>query len=1266
MADEKVTDSASGQTSDVPDTDASKNGSPSSSGDKGKGKAVDAGKAPSKSRPTIELSTKAAQALMESNPALKGEFAGLDEEKAAEMMRKMDISELLAGLAVNPKNQKDMASYKFWQTQPVIRFDDKGEIVDGPIKEIDIETVSKTPGPLIDGFEWVTLNLNDDRETQELYELLTDHYVEDDSAMFRFNYSKDFLNWALKAPGWTSEWHVGVRASKSRKLVAAICGIPIEISVRGKKIKSVGIDFLCVHKKLRAKRLAPVLIKEITRRCYLRGVFQAVYTVGIVLPTPISSCRYYHRALDWLKLYEVGFSGLPTGSTKARQVARNQLPSETSTPGLRPMQVKDISAVSNLMNRYMERFDLSQTFSEEEIKHLFINGERTSETVVYSFVVEEQDTHQITDFVSFYSLESSVIQNEKHSNVRAAYLYYYASETAFAEKEKGLKERLQLLINDALIIAKKEKFDVFNALTLHDNPLFLEKLKFGAGDGQLHYYLFNYRTAPIAGGVDSNNEPDERKRYGVVNTVTRLSRDLASFQAEFLDKATTRNKRGNTRGRQDIGHTNAREGRRTRAAEKPPTDVNSHNYRNVDFGTSTVYTTVTMGAGHSTDSREHGASPEEMSQVLARRFASKCFTPLELAHLKDNFNSLALKQGDIQYWNEVVLSKFLGIPDGDSRLGNKALDAGPVIFRMVSYLGAFPFQNTLAPSVLTFDAMVKVIVLLTERYGKVLRRGRKDRIKLLFGSMADVGRKGDVANLNNPPTDEKPGSSPSESRIQSYDPGFSIDKPSNDDEGEHDDDDLVLAALESLDAIEVFKHDQRIDRTVYEAHISVDTFQRLLMLLVVLSPLRADEETSKYFSQTSEESLESARDCVKNIIASFNMGDSKDGIDFATFSRVISTSLPYLFDPLTPLFEHLLFSKNLDLSRRKDSGISSPTDEQKMVSVPQPAPSDISITLPGSFDSCILNSQVISHLSFFLPTSFPATNLLQNGTRLHGVFSSDAHGESLTSFSHNVLTWDAPSILLLTGVKKDNAGNEGELITVGAYLPHAWKSSSTTSPSHAMHDFSDPSQLPYLFQLSPEHVVMHGSPSINSLKSNMPVVSFSTKYGIAIGCKMPPPSRKSLSGDSILPTPAGGGSILIDPALENAEFVISNGLSHGEGVFLPPGITSSSPSRSLSSSASAAASETINISIYNIEVWGIFHTMPASGPSTSRHSRTSTANGEIPDAIARQQAHWNFEAREAERRREIHLNVGGGDSEEQTGRALLEMAGIIGDSSRMR
>lgn len=71
------------------------------------------------------------------------------------------------------------------------------------------------------------------------------------------------------------------------------------------------INYLCVHKKLRTKRLAPVLIKEITRRVNLTGVFQAIYTAGVVIPRPISTATYYHRSLNAKKLVEVGFNSLP-------------------------------------------------------------------------------------------------------------------------------------------------------------------------------------------------------------------------------------------------------------------------------------------------------------------------------------------------------------------------------------------------------------------------------------------------------------------------------------------------------------------------------------------------------------------------------------------------------------------------------------------------------------------------------------------------------------------------------------------------------------------------------------------------------------------------------------------------------------------------------------------------------------------------------------------------------------------------------------------
>ncbi|KAF2501362.1 glycylpeptide N-tetradecanoyltransferase [Lophium mytilinum] len=466
-----------------------------------------------------KLSKEQLAALLETNPALKQEMDSQASDKKVsvqELLRKLTVSDVLTGTAPGGKNKKDMASHAFWNTQPVTKFDEaKGKQEDGAIKEIDLDRVGKEPSQMYPGFEWVTMDLEDEKQLDETYELLTGHYVEDDDAQFRFNYSRSFLDWALKSPGWKKEWHVGVRASASGKLVAFISAIPVELRVREKLVHCSEVNFLVVHKKLRSKRLAPVLIKEITRRCYLEGIFQAIYTAGVLIPTPISTCRYFHRALDWEKLYECKFSHLPPGSTKQRQVIKYKLPERTNLPGLRPMENKDIDNVLDLLKRYLATMQLAQIFTREEVEHWLLPSKTVEEQVVWSYVVEDPNTKKITDYVSFYCLESTVINHKKHKVVRAAYLYYYATETAFDKDKTLLKPKLNALIKDALILAKNAKFDVFNALTLLDNPLFLEEQKFGAGDGQLNFYLFNYRTAPLPGGLDARNLPSEKNMRGV-------------------------------------------------------------------------------------------------------------------------------------------------------------------------------------------------------------------------------------------------------------------------------------------------------------------------------------------------------------------------------------------------------------------------------------------------------------------------------------------------------------------------------------------------------------------------------------------------------------------------------------------------------------------------------------------------------------------------------------------------------------------------------
>ena len=55
------------------------------------------------------------------------------------------------------------------------------------------------------------------RVLKEIYTLLNENYVEDDDAMFRFDYSMRFLTWALTPPGYRAEFHLGVRSSSRQE-----------------------------------------------------------------------------------------------------------------------------------------------------------------------------------------------------------------------------------------------------------------------------------------------------------------------------------------------------------------------------------------------------------------------------------------------------------------------------------------------------------------------------------------------------------------------------------------------------------------------------------------------------------------------------------------------------------------------------------------------------------------------------------------------------------------------------------------------------------------------------------------------------------------------------------------------------------------------------------------------------------------------------------------------------------------------------------------
>lgn len=106
---------------------------------------------------------------------------------------------------------------------------------------------------------------------------------------------------------------------------------------------------------------------------------------------------------------------MPLGETLANHIKKNKVPSldDIKVKGnFREMQKKDISAVYKLLNNYLKQFKLYPVFTQDEIAHLLL----PREGVVYTYVIEDEDTKEVTDFTSFYLLPTQILKQEGHQH----------------------------------------------------------------------------------------------------------------------------------------------------------------------------------------------------------------------------------------------------------------------------------------------------------------------------------------------------------------------------------------------------------------------------------------------------------------------------------------------------------------------------------------------------------------------------------------------------------------------------------------------------------------------------------------------------------------------------------------------------------------------------------------------------------------------------------------------------------------------------------
>ncbi|KAM0675068.1 hypothetical protein GVAV_001407 [Gurleya vavrai] len=355
-----------------------------------------------------------------------------------------------------------MTNHRFWSTQPV-NIGDANSAIEQP-KDLNENSI-RLPGR----FKFVDLTLND---IDKIHELLSFHYVEDDESTFRLLYSKEMLLWQFNNPCVKKNYLLGVE--RDDELFGFVFAIEHNLVIDNKIIKAISVNFLCVVKELRNKRLAPLIIKEITRRANVNGIYQAIFTGGIKLPFILTSARYYHRIIDRKTLVDSEYCMRTYDEKSAEEKYKINY---RKNDNYRYALDKDYQQMFNLYNEECNKHKLYDKMNFET----FVYNLKTKENVVYAFVKEIDD--KIVAFGSFYILNNLVIR--KNKEIKTAYLYYHSSEN---HKE---------MIEQLLIFASQINCAMFNIINMNIKKDILDDLLFCIGDGVLNYYLYNYETSPI-------------------------------------------------------------------------------------------------------------------------------------------------------------------------------------------------------------------------------------------------------------------------------------------------------------------------------------------------------------------------------------------------------------------------------------------------------------------------------------------------------------------------------------------------------------------------------------------------------------------------------------------------------------------------------------------------------------------------------------------------------------------------------------------------
>ena len=167
--------------------------------------------------------------------------------------------------------------HKYWDNQPVSK---DLNAFDGIITTNIPETIKLKKGYSIKLLDKTYLSL--------IGEFLSSHFVKG------YIYNLDYITWTLSLPYMIERNKIGLY--HNNKMISFICAKPYIIKIKNKVVNLHYIDFLSVHKTMRNKNLAPIVISYAAKLCYTGEYTSYLFKIELK-PLPfryIAKCKYYY------------------------------------------------------------------------------------------------------------------------------------------------------------------------------------------------------------------------------------------------------------------------------------------------------------------------------------------------------------------------------------------------------------------------------------------------------------------------------------------------------------------------------------------------------------------------------------------------------------------------------------------------------------------------------------------------------------------------------------------------------------------------------------------------------------------------------------------------------------------------------------------------------------------------------------------------------------------------------------------------------------